>query len=233
MSGPVSPHPVDALIERHGPEVVENAIRPLLTDDRVSRIDAVLDARLTSVGVGIENLYDPHNGAAAIRSIEAFGLSTLHVIESTDRFRFSPGVTIGCEKWIGLERYPDVASLAATLRARGVALYGTLPDAAEDLESIPIDRPLVVLFGNEHEGLTDTAVAACDGAVSIRMHGFTRSFNLSVSVALVTARLAERRRAFLGAQGDLTVQERARLRARWYALSVRGAGEIVARFVSS
>jgi tRNA (guanosine-2'-O-)-methyltransferase len=229
----VSRHPVDALIERHGPEVVTAAVRPLLTDDRTARIEAVLEARLTSVGVAIENLYDPHNGAAAIRSIEAFGLSTLHVIETTDPFRFSPGVTIGCEKWIGVQRYPDVAAFGASLRERGIAIYGTLPDAADDLETVPVDRPLVVLFGNEHEGLTPEAVAACDGAVSIRMQGFTRSFNLSVSVALVTARLAERRRAFLGVPGDLTVQERARLRARWYALSVRGAGEIVARYVSA
>lgn len=228
----MSRHPIDLLIERHGPAVVTDAVRPLLTEERMARIDAVLEARLTSVAVGIENLYDPHNGAAAIRSIEAFGLSTLHVVETTDRFRFAPGVTIGCEKWIAVRRYPDIASLAGALRDDGVALYATLPDAEADLETVPVDRPLVVLFGNEHEGLTREAVAACDGAVSIGMHGFTRSFNLSVSVALVTARLAERRRAFLGRGGDLSDQERARLRARWYALSVRGAGEIVARFVS-
>lgn len=229
----MSRHPVDGLIDRHGPDLVTEAVRPLLTAERTARIEAVLEARLTSVAVGIENLYDPHNGAAAIRSIEAFGLSTLHVTETIGRFRFAPGVTIGCEKWIEVRRYPDVTALAGALRDQGVSLYATLPDADADLETIPIDRPLVVLFGNEHEGLTREAVAACDGAVSIGMHGFTRSFNLSVSVALVTARLAERRRAFLGSPGDLTDQERARLRARWYALSVRGAGEIVARFVSS
>ena len=64
------------------------------------------------------------------------------------------------------------------------------------------------------------------------MYGFTRSFNLSVAVSLLVARMAERRRAALGRLGDLPPEVRAKWRARWYAQSIRGAAGIVERFVS-
>jgi tRNA (guanosine-2'-O-)-methyltransferase len=224
--------PIGDLVRRHGIERVVATLRPILTDDRVQRIEEVLDARLTSVSVALENLYDPHNGAAAIRSIEGLGLTDMHVIEGTGPFRFSAEVTIGCDKWIALHRHPDMASCAAALRAAGQRLVALVPDAAQDIDTIAVDRPLALVFGNEHDGLTEPAVAACDEQVALPMHGFTRSFNLSVSVAMAASRIAERRRSWLGRPGDLQDQERAFLRARWYALSIRAAGQILDRIVS-
>jgi hypothetical protein len=81
--------------------------------------------------------------------------------------------------------------------------------------------------------MSEAAIAACDGAVGIPMFGMSQSFNLSVSVALVMNRLTTRRRAFLGADGDVPADVREHLRARWVALRIRGASEIVARAVSA
>ena len=64
------------------------------------------------------------------------------------------------------------------------------------------------------------------------MHVFTRSFNLSVAAALILARARERRGTALGRPGDLPAEERAHRRARWYAQDIRGAAEIIARYVS-
>ena len=64
------------------------------------------------------------------------------------------------------------------------------------------------------------------------MSGFTQSLNLSVSVAVSVHGVAARRRAAIGAAGDLPEPERAHLRARWYALGVRGVSAIVERHVS-
>jgi tRNA (guanosine-2'-O-)-methyltransferase len=224
--------PIGDLVRRHGVDRVVEVLRPILTDERAERIEAVLDRRLTSVTVAIENLYDPHNGAAAIRSVEALGVTSMHVIEGTGPFRFSPEVTIGCDKWIALHRHPDVPSCAAALRAAGMRLVALVPDARWDVEEVSVDRPLALVFGNEHDGLSEAALAACDEQVRLPMYGFTRSFNLSVSVALATSWIAERRRSWLGLGGDLGDEERAFLRARWYALSIRAAGQILDRVVS-
>lgn len=225
-------HPVDTLIEQYGVETVTAAMRPLLSEERMARIETVLDARLDGVTVGIENLHDPHNGAAAIRSLEAVGLSTLHVVEGVETFRFSPAITIGCEKWLDICRYRHMEDAARALRDAGYLLYAACPGGQSGLEEVAVERPVCVFFGNEHAGLTDDAVDLCDHRLTIPMHGFTQSFNLSVSVAVTMHRLAARRRAALGRSGDLDGQKRAFLRARWYAHGVRGARAILARHVS-
>lgn len=229
-AGAVTHEDVDRLIAEHGPEIVSAALRPLLTDERMARVEAVLDARLDSLTFAIENLHDPHNGAAAIRTAEAVGLTSLHVAETAEEFSYSPAITIGCEKWIQVVHHRTIAGCAGALREAGFRLYATCPGARWDLESVPVDSPVALLIGNEREGLTAEAVAACDQAVSIPMHGFTQSFNLSVSVALSIHRLAQRRRTVLGRAGDLGDQKRAHLRARWYAMGIRGAEAIVSRY---
>ena len=223
---------IDELIQTHGAERIAAALRPLISDQRADRIETVLDARLASVTPLLENLHDPHNGAAALRSVEALGLQEAHVVESTEAFSHAPAITIGCEKWLTLARHRSIGAAAESLRGRGFALYAMLPGAERSVGEIDPTRPAALVFGNEHEGLTDEAIGVCDDAVSLPMFGFTQSFNLSVSVALALARMCERRREVLGRPGDLAAGERARLRARWYALGMRGVETIVSRLVS-
>src|SRR5688500_17782892 len=135
-------------------------MRPLLSDERMARIEAVLDARLAGLTVVLENLYDPHNGAAALRSAEAFGLSALHVVEASGAFHASPSITIGCDKWLELHRHRDVASAAAALRAAGFTLCATVPTADATVDDVAGIQPVALWFGNEHMGLTRAAVEA-------------------------------------------------------------------------
>jgi tRNA (guanosine-2'-O-)-methyltransferase len=220
-------------VDDYDPDDVIAALAPQLTDERRGRIEAVLAARLGSVTVVLENLHDPHNGAAVLRSVEGFGLSQLHVVEQAEPFRFSDKVTQGCEKWIDVRRHPDFAGAAATLHARGFSLHAAVPGATTPLGALDVSRPVALVFGNEHAGLTGTAQAACDGTFAIPMAGFTQSFNLSVSAAICLGDAAARRRAALGVPGDLPPAERARLRARWYVQSLdpRAARGIVIRGV--
>lgn len=221
---------IERLIDRHGPQAVCDALESLLTPERIARIDTVLDARLGSVAAAVEDTYDPHNAAATIRTSEALGLQELHVIEPGDRFSAAKGVTRGAHRWIDLHRWPSADVAAAGMRARGFRVYATLPDArAVSIEDLDVSSPVAVIFGNEHSGVSPTAIAACDGTLTVPMFGFTESYNLSVTVGLAMSRLAARRRAYLGATGDLAPDRRARLRARWFALRIRAAVNIVER----
>lgn len=217
------------LVGDYGIDRVIEVLSPFVTESRLQRIEEILDARLKSIAIVLENLHDPHNGAAAIRSIEAFGLTGLDVIETTERFRPAAKVTIGCQKWIELRRHPTVAECAASLRRRGFRLYATVPDANQTMTDIDVGQAVAVVFGNETDGLTPEAIAVCDAEVSLPMYGFTQSFNLSVSVALAVQQLARRRREYLDELGDLDDQERARLRAEWYVQSVKAAAQILDR----
>jgi len=234
---------IDRIIARHGPDAVCAALEPMLTPERIARIDAVLAARLASVVAVVEDTYDPHNAAAALRTTEALGLCELHAVELHEPFSFarprgernrpklgSRGVTRGAHKWIELVRWPRAEDAVAALHARGFAVHAALPPpAAVSIEDLDVSHPIAIAFGNERDGLSAAAIAACDGAVAVPMFGFSESYNLSVTVALAMSRVAARRRAALGAPGDLTPDRRAVLRARWFALKVRAAVGVLER----
>jgi len=217
------------------PAFVCDVLSPLLVDGRRERIDEVIAARLGDLHILIENLHDPHNGAAVLRSAESFGIQTVHVVEAIEPFRFSSTVTQGCEKWLDIARYPDFASAARALRSAGVALYAAVPHATTPLDALDFGRPAAIMVGNEHAGLTEMAQREADVCFTIPMAGMTRSLNLSVATAICAEHAARARRRHLpaGARGDLGPAAAMRLRARFYAESIRGADEIIARAVRS
>jgi tRNA (guanosine-2'-O-)-methyltransferase len=220
---------IEPWIDRFGPEPVRQVLAELLSAERRERIEQILAQRLCSVTAIVEETYDPHNAAATIRTAEALGLSDLHVAAPRADFR-SKGVTRGTDRWIDVHAWPSFVECATALRGRGFRVVATLPDAADDLSTIDVSTPVAVAFGNEHEGLSAAAIAACDGAVRIPMFGFAESYNLSVSVALALSQLGARRRALLApALGDLPSERRDRLRAGWYGLKQRAVSSILER----
>jgi len=212
------------------PATVCAALAPLLLDERRARIDQAVEARLSGLRLVIENLHDPHNGAAVLRIAEAFGIQRVDVVEASEPFRFSGAVTQGCEKWLDVVRHPTLAAAVAALHADGFRLYAAVPGAALTLDALDFARPAAVMVGNEHDGLTGAAIDAADRTFSIPMAGLTASLNLSVATALIAERAAASRRRALGAPGDLAPAEQLALRARFYAASVRGAEAVIARF---
>jgi tRNA (guanosine-2'-O-)-methyltransferase len=212
------------------PAVVCAALAPLLYEERRARIDAAVAARLAGLRVVIENLHDPHNGAAVLRSAEAFGIQRVEVIESTESFRYSSTVTQGCEKWLDVVRHKTLDAAVEALRRDGFVIYAAVPGAEASVEDLNFARPAAVMVGNEHEGLTAAAIDAADRVFGIAMPGMTTSLNLSVATALIAERAAALRRRALRTEGDLDAAEQVALRARFYAASVRGAEAVVARY---
>ncbi len=210
-------------------QTILDALSPHLTDERKARLDRVAASRLSGLIVVPEDLHDPHNGGAALRSCEAVGVREIRIVGSS--FKFSERVTQGCDKWLDLPRDETIERCVSELKARGVRLYAAVPGATVRLDELDARAPAAFLIGNEHAGLSDQARAACDAEFTIPMHGFSQSVNLSVATALCVYTHAERRRAALGRQGDLDGEELLRLRADYYARDLRGAEAIVARYV--
>jgi tRNA (guanosine-2'-O-)-methyltransferase len=211
------------------PQLIVDALSPHLGDERRAKLDRVAAARLGGLVVVLENLHDPHNGGAALRSCEAVGVLELRVVGPS--FRFSERVTQGCDKWLNVERDVDIDGCVANLKTRGFRLYAAVPGAPVMLEELDALQPAAFLVGNEHEGLSAHARAACDVEFAIPMHGCSQSVNLSVATALCVYTHAERRRRALGRAGDLDEAALLRLRADYYTRDLRGAEAIVARYV--
>jgi len=215
------------------PELVVRAVTPLLSDERRRRLERVLRQRLFSVTVVLENLFDPQNGAAALRTCEAMGLTDVHVVEEREVFSASPRVCKCADKWMNVHHHPTAAGCLDTLTAWGFSCFAALPPelggATGSGDWPAADRPVALVFGNEHYGLSDAAVERCEGRFAIPMQGFMESLNLSVSVAITLAEMTRRRREHLGSPGDLPDHALRQLRAGYYGRSVRHAAEVVLR----
>jgi tRNA (guanosine-2'-O-)-methyltransferase len=208
-------------VERHDAARVVRLLEPLVLARRAARLREVIEQRLSSVQVVFDAPHDPHNGAAVLRSCEAFGVQYVHVIERLESFLAAPTVAKGAEKWVDLHRWPSVDGVIAKMKADGLELVAASADgelAPEDLASIP---RLALVLGNERDGIADALAAACTRRVRVPMRGFVESLNVSVSAAILLTY------ATVGRKGDLSEEERLRLYARGLYFTVDKADDVL------
>ncbi len=210
-----------ARLEQHDPERVIRVLEPLVLDRRRERLLSVIHARLASVTVVFDAPHDPFNGAAVVRSCEAFGVQTVHVVERNERFLTASSVARGAQKWVDVVTHHGVASAVTAAREAGMELVGTHPEGEllpDDLAAIP---RLALVLGNERDGIAEELAAACTKRVRVPMRGFIDSLNVSVTAAILLERATRAR------PGDLTERERRRLYARGLYFSVQKADSVL------
>lgn len=194
------------------------ALRGMLTERRRERIDHVVRRRWKSLTVVIEDLRDPHNQAAVLRSSEGLGLLTAHVIDTPDQrgridtFDPSRGVTKDADKWLTVTKHRSVQPCVETLKEQGFAIYaGALDPNAVSLYDLDVDRPCAFVFGNEHRGVSPALREQADALFVIPMRGFVESFNVSVAAAICLSHAVHAREVG-GRVTDLSEEEREALR---------------------
>jgi tRNA (guanosine-2'-O-)-methyltransferase len=217
---------VDARIaraEEHDADSVVRVLEPLVTEARRARLREVIGRRLGSVAVVVDRPYDPHNGAAVLRSCEAFGVQQLHVVERPGTpFAVARSVARGAERWMDVTCHPSYASLLLWAASAELRLVGTHPHGTIEPDELAAIPRLGLVLGNEREGIGEDLASACAGRVRVPMRGFVESLNVSVTAA-VLLHAATRCR-----DGDLDARARLRLYARGLYLSVAHAEEILA-----
>jgi tRNA (guanosine-2'-O-)-methyltransferase len=211
-----------SLVEAYGAENVVRVLEPLVGEARRSRLHAVIGARLASVAVVFDGPYDPHNGAAVVRTCDAFGVQQLQIVERPGTpFLAARSVARGAQKWIDLTCHRDAESLLAWARDAEMPLIGAHPEGAlcpEDLATMP---RIAIVLGNEREGIRPAIAAACTANVRVPMRGFTESLNVSVTAAILL------HAAVRGRAGDLDEPSRLRLYARGLVYSSTRAADVL------
>lgn len=210
----------DRYLDAQGPATLVERLTPYLSETRRAKIEEVLAARLSSIEVALESPYDPRNASAVVRSAEAFGVGSVHVIAASRKVLETRGTTRGTHQWIHTRNFRAIDEFVEFARTRGVLLAGACPGAPMQLEALPLEQPICLVFGNEHDGLDPLLRDACELRFGIHIHGFAESFNVSVAAAISLYSLTSRRRALLGRAGDLSDEALARERARCYLRSV-------------
>lgn len=233
LLGASSYSPLDADRFRFGdraftPEEIVDRLAPYLTDERATRIEEVLEGRTHRLVTVVEGLVNMGNVSAVMRSAEALGCQPFHVITDGGSFKNSRRTSQGAEKWLDVYRWETPADCAAYLHEEGYRIVAThLDDSSIPIDDVDFSEPTAVVFGNERDGVSDEMVTLADERVIVPMVGFVQSFNISVAAAVTLYHAYRDRKARQGRHGDLSVDERAALRATFYLRSVRAAEDIL------
>lgn len=195
-----------------------------INEERRERLQQVLGERTRHITVVLEDIYQPQNASAVMRTCECLGIQELHVIENRHEYRLNPAVVQGASKWIDLVKHnredqDNSRACLKNLRQRGYRIIAMDPaPEGKTVEQLDIGGKLALCFGSEEPGLSATLRDQADETVRIPIHGFTRSYNLSVSagIALHTLVTAMRNSA---ADWQLDEDDATDLYIRWLAQS--------------
>jgi tRNA (guanosine-2'-O-)-methyltransferase len=223
-------------IERIKKEI--DYLQKYLTDDRIDKIENVLNNRTRYITVVLEDIYHAHNASAVVRTCDCFGIQDLHVIENIKRNRVNKSVTQGASKWITIKNYTEkenntLNSLLA-LKNDGYKIVGTALEHSKliDIDDLPVDKEKIALcFGCEELGMSEKALGVSDYVVKIPMYGFTQSFNISVSAAL-SLQILTRKLHGSGIEWHLNKKEEIFLRHEWIKSSIKNVELILKRFTA-
>ncbi len=201
-----------------------------MTEERFSLFQRTLAMRTSYVTILTENTFHPHNAAALIRHCEAFGVQRMHTIETRCQFDPSQNISRGSDRWLNLVRHSSTSEALSALKAEGYRLVATTPHRESCTpETFDVERgKFALIFGTEHAGISDEAMAAADEYLRIPMCGMVESLNVSASAAILIYQLTQRVREWV-AGWQLTEEEQMRLLYDWTRLSVKDAGRILER----
>lgn len=191
-----------------------------ITDERKARFEEVLAYRTRHLTVVLEDIFQPHNASAVLRSCDLTGVQDVHIIENNYTFDINPDVVMGSTKWLDIHRYNELdfntPVVIDQLKDRGYQIVATCPHRDDFTpESLPLDKPVALVFGTEKTGITDYVMEHADRFVRIPMYGFTESFNISVSAALLVYTLTQRLHEMPDLDWHLTEEEKDELRLEW------------------
>jgi len=169
------------------------------TENKQELFSSKMLERTRHVTVVLEDIYQPQNASAVLRTADCFGIQDVHIIENTNLYEVNPRVVHGASKWINLHKYNEVhdntTDCYQKLKAKGYKIVATSPHANSiSLHDLPLDQPIAIVFGTEKLGLSSTALELADEHMFIPMYGFTESLNISVCAAICLEHIAHRLR---------------------------------------
>jgi tRNA (guanosine-2'-O-)-methyltransferase len=170
-----------------------------ISENRLERIRQVLAARQKDMALVLDNIHDPHNVSAILRSCDAFGVPRVHLHYTSTAFpHLGKKSSASARKWVECVRHADTAALAVRLDAEGLRLVSTgFSTRAVPVCDFDFTRPTAVVFGNEHSGVSPELARYVAGEIYIPMRGMVQSLNVSVAAAIILHE-AQRQRAAAG-----------------------------------
>jgi len=189
-----------------------------VSDRRAEKFRGVLARRQTDLTVVLENIHDPHNVSAILRSCDAVGVLRVELLYTTEKFpRIGRKSSSSANKWLERRPHRSVEGCYAALRSEGFRICAThLGGESLSLYALDLTGPVALVFGNEHRGVSGESAAQADLRFHIPMMGMIQSLNVSVAAAVSLYETLRQRTAAGGYAGpSIPPDERERLFNDW------------------
>jgi tRNA (guanosine-2'-O-)-methyltransferase len=195
---------------------------PQMLEARKEKLDTVISNRTRYFTLVLEDLYNPHNISAIIRTSEVFGLQDVHVIEEVNPFVVSQGILMGSAKWIDLYKYKKRTHCLQNLRKRGYQIAVASTNTHLTLDQCDLSKPTAFYLGAELKGNHPDTLESADIHFKIPQYGLTESMNVSVCAGVLLTHLLHYMKVNGRESYTLSPEEQIQLRARFYKNSVMG-----------
>lgn len=212
-----------------------NFLSPHITEKRLDLFNRIIENRTKYLTVVLEDIFQPQNASAVLRSCDCFGIQDVHIIENRNEFEVDTEVSLGSSKWLSLNKYnqEEHNSLAAIKRLKkdGYRIVATTPHLNDqELPDFDLSKgKSALVFGTELQGISDTILNEADEFLKIPMFGFTESFNISVSAAIVLHHLTDKLRRS-EVDWRLTEEEKVEKKIEWIRSTLKKSELIEKRF---
>lgn len=158
-----------------------------MTPERISRLSSVLDKRQHDLTVVLENVFDPHNVSAVMRSCDAVGIQEIYVVNTRlprhEKWGFKSSSSAA--KWLTIHQFESLEPCIKAIRQKYSLILTThLGENSKDLYEVDFKGSVAIVFGNEHLGVSDELRAMADGNFIIPQVGIIKSLNISVACAV-------------------------------------------------
>jgi len=137
----------------------------------------------------LEDLNDPHNISAVLRTCECFGIQEVHVIEEIRPFRISRPIVKGAAQWLDIVRWTSRKECLDHLRGRGFRIAVASTRAEKSFHALDLEPATAIYMGTEFQGPSEHINSAADVIFKLPQHGFTESLNVSVCAGMIVAHL--------------------------------------------
>ena len=161
-----------------------------MTEKRLEKIKSVAQKRQGNLTVVLNNVHDPHNIGAVLRTCDSVGIKEIYVLYNDERLG-EKNLVLGkrsassARKWVDVYLYKDVEKCFRDINSKYDLVYGThLSTESVSLYDLDLTKSVALVFGNEHSGISEEVLKYLDGNFVIPQVGMVQSLNISVSVAV-------------------------------------------------
>jgi tRNA (guanosine-2'-O-)-methyltransferase len=158
-----------------------------MTPERNNRLTSVLNKRQPDLTVVLENVFDPHNISAVMRTADAVGIQDIFILNDKipPHRKWGAKSSSSAAKWLTVHQFTNADECFEELRKRYKKIYTThLSSDAVGLHELNLTEPVALVFGNEHSGVSEEIIARADGNFIIPQMGIIKSLNISVACAV-------------------------------------------------